>query len=109
MHKQNPQTPKPNIQYYENGFDKGESGEWAVEYALKRNLPSNIYILRNLYIPYRDIVTEIDLILLHETGIYVFECKNYSGWIFGNERSNYWTQCLRGGQKNKFYNPISKS
>ena len=97
---------KTTPHYFENGFDKGETGEWAIEYALKKALPSNIYILRNLYIPYRDIVTEIDLILLHETGIYVFESKNYSGWIFGNEQSKYWTQSLKGGQKIKFYNPI---
>ena len=101
-----PKIDKSAIQYYENGFDKGETGEWAIEYALKKALPDNIYILRNLYIPYRSIVTEIDLILLHETGIYVFESKNYSGWIFGNEKHQYWTQSLKGGRKFKFYNPI---
>jgi len=93
----------------ENGFDKGEMGEWATEYALKKSLPGNIYTLRNLYIPYRDITTEIDLIMLHETGIYVFESKNYSGWIFGNEKQQYWTQCLKGGKKFKFYNPINQN
>lgn len=25
--------------------------------------------------------TEIDLLMIHEKGIFVFESKNYSGWI----------------------------
>lgn len=106
VHQQEPVPRNPNIHYYENGFDKGEAGEWAIEYALKKALPSNIYILRNLYIPYKDIVSEVDLVLLHETGIYVFESKNYTGWIFGNKTSTYWTQLFKNGQKIKFYNPI---
>ena len=44
--------------------------------------------------------------MLHETGIYVFESKNYSGWIFGNENGQYWTQFLNKSTKNRFYNPI---
>ena len=106
VYQQKPVLRNPNIHYYENGFDKGEAGEWAIEYALRRTLPSDIYILRNLYIPYKDIVTEVDLVLLHETGIYVFESKNYSGWIFGNKTNKQWTQLFKNGQKIKFYNPI---
>ena len=65
----------------------------------------------NLYIPKNNgETTELDVVLLHESGIYVFESKNYSGWIFGTESQQYWTQTLpvgRGGsQKNQFYNPI---
>ncbi|NLK22184.1 MAG: NERD domain-containing protein [Epulopiscium sp.] len=26
--------------------------------------------------------------------MYVFESKNYSGWIFGNEKDKNWTQML---------------
>ena len=97
------------IQGITHGFDKGELGEWAIEYILKKSLSGDIYTLRNLYIPYRDITTEIDLVMLHETGIYVFESKNYSGWIFGNEKQQYWTQSLKGGKKFKFYNPIHQN
>jgi len=44
--------------------------------------------------------------MLHETGVYVFESKNYSGWIFGDEKHKNWTQVLGRGNKNKFFNPI---
>ena len=109
VHQQEPITRNPDIHYYENGFDKGEIGEWAIEYALKNALPNDIYILRNLYIPYLDIVSEIDLVLLHETGIYVFESKNYSGWIFGKKSDEFWTECFPNGKKIKFYNPIRQN
>jgi hypothetical protein len=43
---------------------------------------------------------------LSDKGIFVFESKNYSGWIFGNSSERYWTQSLQNGQKNRFYNPV---
>lgn len=63
-------------------------------------------IFRNVYLKRQDgKYTEIDLIAIAERGIFVFESKNYSGWIFGNEGNNDWTQILNGN-KRKFYNPI---
>ncbi len=44
--------------------------------------------------------------MLSQTGIYVFESKNYSGWIFGDEKSKNWMQTLQNEQKNRFFNPI---
>ena len=44
--------------------------------------------------------------MIHEKGIFVIESKNYSGWIFGNERDKKWTQVLANGDKNYFFNPI---
>lgn len=32
--------------------------------------------------------------VLHDSGIYVFESKNYSGWIFGSETQKNCTQTL---------------
>ena len=54
--------------------------------------------------------TEIDLLMIHEKGIFVFESKNYSGWIFGNEHQKYWTQLLDyGKEKHRFYNPVMQN
>lgn len=69
-------------------------------------------LLSNIYIPkISGGTTEIDLLLIHPKGLFVFESKNYSGWIFGNEAYQNWTQTLpkgrRGGvHKERFYNPI---
>lgn len=64
----------------------------------------------NLYIK-RDsgYVSEIDIVFIHETGIYVIESKNYSGWIYGNENHQNWTQVLKNGEKFKFYNPLKQN
>lgn len=85
--------------------DPGHFGEYLIEYALN-SLPGYSKQLCNVYLPYKNRTSEIDIIMLHETGIYVFESKNYSGWIFGDESGQYWTQLLNKSTKNRFYNPI---
>jgi hypothetical protein len=47
--------------------------------------------------------------MLHTSGIYVFESKNYSGWIYGTESQRTWTQTFSNGQKNHFYNPMKQN
>ena len=51
--------------------------------------------------------SQIDLVVATKVGIVVFEVKEYSGWIFGNQNQRNWTQLLAyGKQKYYFYNPI---
>ncbi len=102
---QQTQNPYRSVQ-----FNKGRLGEFYI-YKYLKSLAGYKRYLFNLYIPKNNgETTELDVVLLHESGIYVFESKNYSGWIFGTESQQYWTQTLpvgRGGsQKNQFYNPI---
>ena len=67
-------------------------------------------ILRNVYLPKGEGETsEVDVIFITQKGIFVFESKNYSGWIFGDEKSKNWTQMLPGRQKIQFYNPIMQN
>lgn len=94
-------------------MNKGRLGEFYT-YKYLKSLAGYRRYLFNLYLPKEnEETTEIDVILLHESGIYVFESKNYSGWIFGNESQKYWTQTLPMGrgrsQKNKFFNPIMQN
>ena len=46
-------------------------------------------------------------------GIFVFESKNYSGWIFGGEDQKSWYQTLAEGRGKchieRFYNPIMQN
>ena len=89
---------------------KGEYGEDRI-YDILQKVDGYKATLPNCYLPKGNGETsEVDLIFLHESGIYVFESKNYSGWIFGNENQRYWTQSFsdrRGGTKKyKFYNPL---
>ena len=92
---------------YENA---GQFGEFATEYALtNKNLDGELVVLKNIYVPTQGKTTEIDLLMIHEKGIFVFESKNYSGWIFGSADQLNWTQSLQNGDKNKFYNPIRQN
>jgi len=87
-------------------FDKGSFGEYLTSVELEK-LNIHHYLLTNLYIPKKDgSTTEIDLVMLAETGIYVIESKNFSGWIFGDEKNKYWMQTFKNGQKFRFFNPI---
>lgn len=91
-------------------LDAGRVGEYYTYQDLKP-LAGYKRFLFNIYLPKENGETsEIDVVLLHESGIYVLESKNYSGWIFGTESQLYWTQTLPNGQnhshKEKFYNPI---
>lgn len=54
--------------------------------------------------------TQVDLVVATPQGLIVFEVKDYSGWIFGNCRDDYWTQILSYGQKRiRFYNPVKQN
>ena len=54
--------------------------------------------------------TQVDVAVATKAGIIVFEVKDYSGWIFGNEHQKYWTQILAyGKEKHRFYNPVMQN
>ncbi|MFJ5770787.1 nuclease-related domain-containing protein [Psychrobacillus sp. NPDC093180] len=90
-------------------FNKGHYGEFS-SYGKLAKLPGYHRALFNIYIPSgKERTTEIDLVYLHETGIYVIESKNYSGWIFGDEKSQKWMQTFPNGHKFSFYNPIKQN
>ena len=66
---------------YEN---KGQFGEYLTDYALSNdNIDGMFVLLKNVYVPRQNTSAEIDLLMIHEKGIFVFESKNYGGWIFG--------------------------
>lgn len=96
-----------SILNYEN---VGQFGEFSTEFALTNgNLDGGLVVLKNIYVPYRGKTSEIDLLMIHEKGIFVFESKNYSGWIFGSTDQLNWTQSLQNGEKHRFYNPIRQN
>jgi hypothetical protein len=85
-------------------FDTGSFGEALIFFELEK-LPMYSKVMTNLYIPTEDGTTEIDLVYIAPSGIYVIESKNYSGWIFGDEKARNWTAVIYK-TKNKFLNPI---
>lgn len=92
-------------------FDKGAWGEYLIYRHLKKMRGERRWLF-NVYLPREGgRTTEIDVLLIHESGVYVFESKNYAGWIFGTESQKVWTQCLKPSEKARtrkyhFLNPI---
>ncbi len=94
--------------------DKGKHGEYLIWEKLRWIEKEGGRFLFNLYLPKdRGGTTEIDVLLIAPQGVFVFESKNYSGWIFGSEKSRLWTQSLPAGRgknhKERFLNPIQQN
>jgi hypothetical protein len=86
---------------------RGLYGEFLIFYTLEKIDCDHKYLLTNVYLPNGEgELTEIDLLMLTRKGIIVIESKNYSGWIFGDERHKMWTQTLKGGKRQQFFNPV---
>ena len=65
-------------------------------------------LLSNVMIKRQNGTSQIDHILIGRKGVFVIETKDYSGKIYGEQYSKYWTQKLNG-RKNTFYNPIRQN
>ena len=91
----------------------GKIGEDAVSRAVYTACQfdkSHYKILRNVYIPQkRGNYTEIDVLLLHETGVYVFESKNLSGSVYGDMDHLQWQRYKKNGDKEFIPNPIRQN
>ena len=95
-----------NHTFWQTFFDKGNMGEYNIYRTLEK-IKGTKLILTNLYIPKEDgSTTEIDLVMITKYGFFVIESKNYSGWIFGDEKHRNWTQTFPNKKKFKFFNPI---
>jgi len=75
--------------------DKGSLGEYQAYTIAKEKLKGKYKLFNNVYLPKDgDKTTEVDLIIIHESCIFILEVKNYGGTIFGNKYNKQWTQKL---------------
>ena len=106
---------KPNPKFNDERIAKdprGIFGEAAMAALVARVCDTDKrhhILLRNLYVPARTGYTEIDVLLLHQSGIYVLESKNISGEISGNLESERWNQYLNEHTEHTFHNPIRQN
>ncbi|MCL2735660.1 MAG: NERD domain-containing protein [Propionibacteriaceae bacterium] len=90
--------------------DKGRYGEYLTGLEVE-SLTGYHRVLYNLYVPKADGTTsEIDLVFIHQSGVYVIESKNYSGAVYGSRDDRQWTVVLAGGRrKERLYNPLRQN
>ncbi|MGZ9774105.1 nuclease-related domain-containing protein [Bacillus toyonensis] len=88
---------------------KGKTGEKLVKRILGKLDPTSYYVLHDVMVhtEYGD-TTQIDHIVIAETGVFVIETKNYEGWIYGSEKSARWTQGIFK-KKSSFQNPFRQN
>ncbi len=93
---------------HKDEFDNlGSSGEQYTYRALWYYFRDNLF--RNVYIRREDgKLTEIDLVGVGKTGIYVFESKNWSGQIYADGNRNKWV-VYNGGKKSYPLSPVKQN
>lgn len=100
--------------YFSIMRNTGRYGEYLTYKYLKQFETNGAKFLFNIYVPKENgETTEIDVLMICKKGLFVFESKNYSGWIFGSENQKNWCQTLPTGRgrshKEYFYNPIMQN
>ena len=92
---------------YNQAAIKGKYGERKVSKILM-SLPSEYHLFNDIYICINERSVQIDHVVVSPYGIFVIETKNYSGWIFGSDYSEFWTKNMYGN-KYQFQNPLKQN
>ena len=66
-------------------------------------------VLVDVQVPVNDELQTISGLLLHESGIYVMNLKEKSGWINGREQDLEWKELLHQEKSRAFANPIHET
>ena len=99
------------IAKYRSPKAKGKRGEASVSNMIE-SLANDIggLVINDVIVPCNGKTTQIDHILFCKRGIIVIETKNFSGRIYGDENSKYWTQTYRRSRKKyQHYNPVKQN
>jgi hypothetical protein len=86
---------------------RGRRGERRISSRLQ-SLPSEYHVFNDVYIEVQGRSIQIDHIIVSRYGIFVIETKNYTGWIYGNDKSEYWIKNMYGN-KYQFRNPLKQN
>lgn len=84
---------------------KGKYGELKVSWQLNRLYYKKYKVINDVLIRSNSRSSQIDHIVVSVYGVFIIETKNYKGWIFGHESSDFWTQTLFQ-YKYQFRNPV---
>ena len=99
-----------------NGEDQkriaGKEGELQAKKILNHYLNENDLLLNNVNISIHGRNTELDYVVINNNGVFIFEVKNFSGKLVGNEDDQYWNK-YKISRGNKEYikeirNPIKQ-
>lgn len=97
------------LNYQNINKDKSVLAEWRVFRRLEKSFPDSL-LLANVRIPYqKGNATDIDVVLIHSSGVYAIECQTLKGKVYGSDKSKEWVQWITAKNKSQFPNPIPKN
>lgn len=73
---------------------KGFMGEKTVSAILSMLDKEKYMLINDVMVEYNGKTSQIDHVVISNYGVFVIETKNYKGWIYGDEYSQYWTQVI---------------
>ena len=83
-------------------------GEALVANTIAASFQRPHILLNNVTLRTETGTTQIDHVLIADTGIFVIETKHYQGWIYGDPKQSQWTQVIYK-KKSRFQNPIRQN
>ncbi len=83
-------------------------GEALLAATIDKHFSRPHLLLNNVTLATPEGTTQIDHVLVADTGIFVIETKHYTGWIFGDPRQSQWTQQIYR-HKSRFQNPLHQN
>lgn len=86
---------------------RGLKGERLISSVLS-SLPAEYTLYNDVYLEVKGRSVQIDHVIISRYGVFVIETKNYTGWIYGTEQSEYWTKNMYGN-KYQFRNPLKQN
>lgn len=94
-----------------NVYRTGVNGEDEAA-EIVAQLPEGYYGFQNVKVTFDGKTSELDMVVVGQTGVFVIETKNMNGTIEGNTSEAYWEQHKvgRGGTpySNQFYSPVKQ-
>ena len=93
-----------------NGEDQkriaGKEGELQAKKILNHYLNENDLLLNNVNISIHGRNTELDYVVINNNGVFIFEVKNFSGKLVGNEDDQYWNKYKISSGNNEYIKEI---
>lgn len=101
------------IRTEEDGKERaGKEGEILAGKIIHQYLNDQDIILNNVEITVHGKETELDYVVINRNGVFIFEVKNYSGELEGNENDEYWSKYKISSGNNEYVkevrNPIKQ-
>ena len=97
----------------EDGKERaGKEGEILAGKMIQQYLNEQDILFNNVEIVVHGRETELDYVVINKNGVFIFEVKNYSGELEGNEDDEYWNKYKISSGNNEYVkevrNPIKQ-